>query len=154
MQCADLGYQQAKHQIAHRRRQEFYYFDFGWGTLIHFPGSLDKFVTFSIQFSNFGEGTFPMFPHPGGAYDCPAASLFRLTPLFSGNSDPTLVRAIFFLYNKHLTCRETPIENKHFLLDYSFSPVKADPQKPLTGFLAVSHAHNFSIHKCFVTLYR
>ena len=51
-----------------RRRQEYYYFDIGWGTLIHFPASVDKFVTFPIHFSNFGKGTFPLFPHPGGAY--------------------------------------------------------------------------------------
>ena len=53
----------------HWRRQEFYYFDFGWGTLTHFPASIDKFFIFPIHFSNFGEGTFPLFPHPGGAYD-------------------------------------------------------------------------------------
>ena len=52
----------------HRRRQEFYYVDFGWGTLIHFPASIDKFLIFPIHFFNFGEVTFPIFPHPGGAY--------------------------------------------------------------------------------------
>ena len=50
-----------------RRRKEFYYFDFGWGTLIHFPASAYKFLIFPVHFSNFGEGTFPLFPHPGGA---------------------------------------------------------------------------------------
>ena len=48
---------------------KFYYFDFGCGTLIRFPEFVDKFVTFSMQNSNFGEGTFPMFRHPGEAYD-------------------------------------------------------------------------------------
>ena len=30
--------------------------------------SIDNFFLFPIDFSNFGEGTFPLFPHPGGAY--------------------------------------------------------------------------------------
>ena len=36
--------------INHRRRQEFYYLDFGWGTLIHFPGSVYKLIIFPVHF--------------------------------------------------------------------------------------------------------
>ena len=61
----------------HWRRQEFYYFDFGRGALIHFSAAASKFIIFHMQFYNFGDGTFPLFPHPGGACG-----------LYSANIDP------------------------------------------------------------------
>ena len=35
---------------AHRSRQEFYYFYFGWETRIHFTGSVHTYLIFSIEF--------------------------------------------------------------------------------------------------------
>ena len=49
------------------RRQEYYYFDFGLGTLIHFLHRSINFLHFLYSFSYFGEGRFPLFPS-GGAY--------------------------------------------------------------------------------------
>ena len=71
-----------KFLVVHRRRQEFYfdYFDFWWGTLISFPASVNKFIILPLQFSNFGEGTFPLFPHPDSAY-----LVFVLHETLSGN---------------------------------------------------------------------
>ena len=44
----------------HRRNQKFYYPDFGWGTLIHFPASVNRSCTF-FQFRG-GKRTSPCFP--------------------------------------------------------------------------------------------
>ena len=38
------------------------------GEYIHFLALVYKFIIFPVHFSNFGEGTFPLFPHTGGAY--------------------------------------------------------------------------------------
>ena len=35
----------------------------------HFPTAINKCFIFPRHFFDFGEGTFPLFPHPGGGYD-------------------------------------------------------------------------------------